>query len=243
MGSARASFWTSTISSPNLIETIRANHARVQIRLAAAAARAGRDPAEVTTVAITKTHDLSVVRAAFDAGLRDLGENRVQEAQPKIDAAPPGIRWHLVGHLQRNKAKAAAGLFQTIQSVDSLRLARALDRHAASDYRVLIQVNLTGNPNQHGVGPDELLDICGAIAADTSLRLDGLMTIAPFVDDETTLRAVFGRLRELRDNLLSDIPGQPWEHLSMGMTSDFEYAVEEGATIIRVGRAIFGERS
>lgn len=226
----------------NLVENIRANYDRVQDRVAAAAARAGRDPAEVTTVAISKTFDLPVVQAAYEAGLRELGENRVQEAQEKIEAGPPGIRWHLVGHLQRNKAKVAAGLFQMIQSVDSLRLARALGRHVEADYPVLIQVNLTENPQQHGLRMSELTDACGEIADETALRLDGLMTIAPFVDDETTLRATFGRLRELRENLLSAVPRQPWTHLSMGMTSDFEYAVEEGATIIRVGRAIFGER-
>jgi PLP dependent protein len=145
--------------------------------------------------------------------------------------------------LQRNKAKVAAPLFHLIQSVDSLRLARALDRHTDSGQPILIQVNLTGNPAQHGVDPAELSDICAAIADETSLRLDGLMTIAPFVDEEAVLRPVFGRLRELRENLVAGVPGQPWTHLSMGMTSDFEYAVEEGATIIRVGRAIFGERS
>ncbi len=230
------------METADLIDRIRANHARVRDRVEAAAARAGRDPAEVTTVAITKAFGLPVVEAAYAAGLRELGENRVQEAQGKIEAATEAFRWHLVGHLQRNKAKAAAGLFQMIQSVDSLRLARALDRHAEAGYPVLIQVNLTGNPGQHGLGEDELTDVCGQIAEETSLRLDGLMTIAPFVDDEATLRAAFGRLRELRENLLSAVAGQPWKHLSMGMTSDFEYAVEEGATIIRVGRAIFGER-
>jgi hypothetical protein len=214
----------------------------VQERVAAAVARAGRDPAGVTTVAITKTFDLPVVEAAHAAGLRDLGENRVQEAQVKIEAAPADIRWHLVGHLQRNKARAIP-LFHLIQSVDSLRLARALDRHANPSQPILIQVNLTGNPGQHGVAPAELAELCAAIAAETSLHLDGLMTIAPFVDEEAVLRPVFGRLRELRENLISELPGQPWTHLSMGMTSDFEYAVEEGATLIRVGRAIFGERS
>lgn len=230
------------VEDAELIERIRVSYARVQERVADAAARAGRDAAEVTTVAITKTFGLPVVEAAHAAGLRDLGENRVQEAQGKIEEAPPGIRWHLVGHLQRNKAKAAAGLFGMIQSVDSPRLARALDRHAEADYPVLIQVNLTGNPDQHGLGKDGLAEVCGQIAEETSLRLDGLMTIAPFVDEEATLRGTFGRLRELRESLRSAVPGQPWTHLSMGMTSDFEYAIEEGATIVRVGRAIFGER-
>jgi pyridoxal phosphate enzyme (YggS family) len=232
-----------TITAPTLLETIRANHARVQEHVAAAAARAGRDPAGVTTVAITKTFDQTVVEAAHEAGLRDLGENRVQEAAPKIAAAASDIRWHLVGHLQRNKAKVAAPIFHLIQSVDSLRLARALDRHGDDGQAVLIQVNLTGNPAQHGIDPAELPDLAATIAAETTLRLDGLMTIAPFVEEEAVLRPVFGRLRELRENLIAGQPRQPWTHLSMGMTSDFEYAVEEGATLIRVGRAIFGERS
>ncbi|HJO06317.1 MAG TPA: YggS family pyridoxal phosphate-dependent enzyme [Chloroflexota bacterium] len=231
------------MTATTLRETIRANYARVQERVAAAAARAGRDPADVTTVAITKTFELPVIEAAHAVGLRDLGENRVQEAQAKIATAPAGIRWHLVGHLQRNKARIAAPLFHLIQSVDSLRLARALDRYRHDDQPVLIQVNLTGNPDQHGVHPDELPGLAATIAAETALRLDGLMAIAPIVDEETVLRPVFGRLRELRENLTTTLPEQSWTHLSMGMTSDFEYAVAEGATIIRVGRAIFGERS
>ncbi len=226
----------------DLIERIRTSYARVQERVADAAARSGRDAAEVTTVAITKTFGLPVVEAAYAAGLRELGENRLQEAQGKIEGASEGLRWHLVGHLQRNKAKAAAGLFGMIHSMDSVRLALALDRHAEAGYPVLIQVNLTENPGQHGLGEDELAEVSGRIAEETSLRLDGLMTIAPFVDDEATLRGTFGRLREVRDDLRSVVPEQPWTHLSMGMTSDFEYAIEEGATIVRVGQAIFGER-
>ena len=148
----------------------------------------------------------------------------------------------MVGNLQRNKAKAAAGLFDVIQSVDSVRLARAIDRAAGDGMPALVQANLTGNPNQHGLAPDQIVDSVKAIDAETSLKLDGLMTIAPFVDDETTLRRSFAGLRDLLERVRDAVPDQPWTHLSMGMTNDFELALEEGATIVRIGRAIFGDR-
>ena len=225
-----------------IYESVAARARAITDRVAAACGRAGRDPDAVTIVAISKTFALEHVRAAAAAGLEHFGENRVQEAQQKIPHAPDGLIWHMVGSLQRNKAKAAAGLFDVIQSVDSVRLARAIDRAAGEGKPVLVQANLTANPNQHGLAPGDIIDAVKAIDAETSLKLDGLMTIAPFVDDETTLRRSFASLHDLLERARDAAPDQPWTHLSMGMTNDFELAVEEGATIVRIGRAIFGDR-
>ena len=137
------------------------------------------------------------------------------------------IRWHLVGHLQRNKARTAVNLFDVIHSVDSLRLARILTRHVGPNCKFLIQVNLTGNPKQHGLIRSELPAVCAAISDETPLTLDGLMTMAPFTEEETTLRSIFSELRELIEDLRSSVPQQPWTHLSMGMTSDYQYAIQE----------------
>lgn len=225
-----------------LYESVAARARAITDRVASACDRSGRDPDAVTIVAISKTFGLDHVRAAAAAGLEHFGENRVQEAQQKIPHAPDGLIWHMVGNLQRNKAKAAGDLFDVIQSVDSVRLARAIDRAAGDGTPVLVQANLTANPGQHGLAPDEIIDAVKAIDAETSLKLDGLMTIAPFVDDETALRRSFAGLRDLLERAADAVPDQPWTHLSMGMTNDFELAVEEGATIVRIGRAIFGDR-
>lgn len=230
------------MGNTKLVNKIRGNYARVLDNIATASARVGRKPTDVTTVGISKTFDLSVVEAGYKAGLRDIGENRVQEAQSKIIAMEQSVRWHLVGHLQRNKARTAVNLFDVIHSVDSLRLARILTRHVGPNCKFLIQVNLTGNPKQHGLIRSELPAVCAAISDETTLTLDGLMTMAPFTEEETRLRSIFSELRELIEDLRSSIPQQPWTHLSMGMTSDYQYAIQEGATIIRLGRAIFGER-
>ena len=225
-----------------IYESVAARARAISDRVAGACERSGRDPAAVTIVAISKTFGLAHVRAAAAAGLEHFGENRVQEAQQKIPHAPDGLIWHMVGNLQRNKAKSAVSLFDVIQSVDSIRLARAIDRAASDAMPVLLQANLTANPKQHGLAPDDIIDAAKAIDAETSLKLDGLMTIAPFVDDEATLRRSFASLRDLLERARDAIPDQPWTHLSMGMTNDFELAVEEGATIVRIGRAIFGDR-
>ena len=229
-------------TEPDTHESVAARARAITDRVAVACERAGRDPDAVTIVAISKTFGLEHIRAAAAAGLEHFGENRVQEAQRKIPCAPDGLTWHMVGGLQRNKAKAAARLFDVIQSVDSLRLARAIDRAAGEGMPALVQANITGNPRQHGLAPDEILGAVRAIDAETSLKLDGLMTIAPFVDDETVLRRGFASLRDLLERVRDAVPNQPWTHLSMGMTNDFELAVEEGATIVRIGRAIFGDR-
>jgi pyridoxal phosphate enzyme (YggS family) len=240
------------------MEDIAARIARVRERIAAAASRAGRSPEAITLVAVSKTHGPELVRAAIAAGASDLGENRVQEAGPKAAAlagVAPRPRWHLIGHLQRNKARAAAELFAMVQSVDSLRLAEALDRHAGELGRrlpVLIQVNVSGEASKEGfalAGGVANRPAYGLLCADLerlaalpSLAVRGLMTIAPIVASPEAARPTFRLLRELRDDLARRIPQASWEELSMGMTDDFEAAIAEGATIVRVGRAIFGDR-
>lgn len=235
-------------------------------RIARAAARANRDPAAITLVAVTKTHPPEVIAEAIAAGARDLGENRVQEAAlkiPPLAAAYPDARWHLIGHLQRNKAKSAIELFDMIHSVDSLRLAETLNRHlqeraavqgpAARRLPILLQVNVSGEASKEGfdlpggianrAGLEALLPEVERILALPSLEVRGLMTIAPIVADPEQARPFFRALRELRDELARRFPRADWAELSMGMTDDFEAAIAEGATIVRVGRAIFGERA
>ena len=225
--------------------SIADNIAHVRARIADAARRAGRDPADVTLVAVSKGFGAEVVEQAAQAGLTVFGENRVQEAADKIPALPGYLEWHMIGHVQTNKAKQAVGLFDRVQAVDSLRLARALARHAADGDRrlpILLQVSVTGKESQFGFRADELLAVAHDVAALPQLRVDGLMTIASFTDDETALRAEFRAMRELRDRLQQQLPDHPCRELSMGMTNDYPIAIEEGATLVRVGRALFGER-
>jgi pyridoxal phosphate enzyme (YggS family) len=218
--------------------------ARVRGRIDAAARRAGRDPAGVTLVGVTKTVDAARVREAVEAGLRDLGENRVQEAEakmPLLEGLP--VRWHLIGHLQSNKAARAAGMFDRVHSVDREEVALRLDRAAAArpaPLPVLIQVDLGREPTKHGVREEALPGLLERLLGLKHLHVQGLMTIPPESADPEGARPWFRRLRELRDGL-SGAAG-PLPELSMGMTEDFEVAVEEGATLVRVGRAIFGDR-
>lgn len=210
-----------------------------------AARRAGRDPAAVTVVAVSKTVPAERLRAAVAAGIVELGENRVQEAGPKVAALGHGLTWHLIGHLQRNKAAAAVRLFDMIHSVDSLDLATALDRQAArlgKQQRVLLQVNVSGEQSKSGFTPVALRTAAAQVAVLPHLRPEGLMTIAPLGAGESALHDVFGTLRALHRELAPAFPGEAWQHLSMGMSDDYEIAVAEGATLVRVGRAIFGER-
>ena len=212
---------------------------RVRERIAGACDRAGRDPASVTLVAVTKGHPVEAVRAGYEAGMRHFGENRIQEALPKIEkAAAAGIEatWHLVGHLQSNKAKAAASAFDVIHSVDSARLLARLDTPAPVPRDVLLQVNVAAEPQKQGVAPEEVGALVDAAREAASLRLRGLMTIAPIASNPEEVRPVFRALRALAERF--ELP-----QLSMGMTDDFEVAIEEGATLVRVGRAIFGERT
>jgi hypothetical protein len=227
------------------VAQLAAARARVLERIERAARRAGRDPADVTLVAVSKTVPAERAQAAIDAGLRTLGENRVQEAATKIPATSGGT-WHLVGPLQSNKAGRAVELFDTIQSVDSLGLAQRLDRLAGErapgrPLPVLLQVNVADDPAKAGFTPDAVTGALPELLRLPNVRVDGLMTIGPLVDSPDAARPTFVALRRLAETLRT---GQPalGAALSMGMSDDFEVAVEEGATIVRVGRAIFGER-
>lgn len=224
---------------------IAANLEEVRERIARAARRAGRDPAEVTIVCVTKTFPAEVVRAVVAAGLADIGENRVQEAEAKrAQLGDLEARWHLVGHLQRNKAGRALELFDRIHSVDSLDLAAALERRASRIVPVLLEVNVGEEGTKFGFPPraEVLCAAAETILALPHLRLEGLMTVAPFVPDPEEVRPVFRRLRALYEELGARYPEAPWGHLSMGMTDDYAVAVEEGATMVRLGRALLGER-
>jgi len=217
--------------------------AAVRARMAAAARRSGRDPAAVTLVLASKTQPPDAIRAAYSAGARDFGENYVQEASSKRDslAGLAGIRWHLIGHLQTNKAKSAAAIFDVIHSLGSARLALALYRaRPEPPMRALIEVNLGGEATKTGVAPDAVAPLIDA--ARGKVQIVGLMTIPPPAPDPQASRPYFARLREIRDRLAAPT-GLALSELSMGMTDDFEIAIEEGATIVRVGRAVFGERT
>ena len=206
--------------------------------IARACERSRRLPDEITLVAITKGVDVSAIRAAFDCGIRNFGENRVQEAEGKIAQLAdlkPDVTWHMVGHLQSNKAKAAGELFDIIHSVDSVRLAEILSRRAERTLSVLLEVNVSGEATKGGFSVAGIAAAVNEIRQLPNLKTMGLMTVAPFVADPEEIRPVFRKLRELRDSL-------ELKHLSMGMTDDFEVAIEEGASMLRIGRAIFGER-
>ena len=216
----------------------------VRARIEQAAKRAGRDPSGITIVAVTKTHPLAAVREAVDAGLGDVGENRVQEALGKQDEwKGPPVRWHLIGHLQRNKAKQAVGRFALIHSLDSIRLADALEQAAAQagvTQDVLVQVNVAREPQKDGASPDDAEALLRHAEALPHLRVKGWMTMAPLTNDVSVQRAAFRGLRELSERLA--VSGQRSAVLSMGMSGDFEVAVEEGATMLRLGTILFGER-
>lgn len=235
------------MSQPGADE-IAERHAALRARLRAAAERAGRDPSAFRIVAVTKTFPIDVVRAAREAGLSRFGENRVQEALPKV-AAFPEAEWHLVGHLQSNKARAAVHAFETIHSVDSLDLLRRLERVAHDDARspkLLLQVNLSGETSKSGFDRSWFRSQAGGTASELvrgvgellHARVDGLMTIAAAEGDP---RPVFAELRRLRD-LLEQTLGSALPELSMGMSGDAEAAVAEGATLVRIGTALFGPR-
>lgn len=218
--------------------------AAARARIAAAAERAGRDPEAVRLVAVSKTVAPERVAEALAAGVTDLGENRVQEAVAKRPQLPEGVRWHMVGHLQTNKAARAAATFAVVHSVDSVRLAEVLAARrpeGLGDLEVLLEVELTGLPGHTGFAPEALGGAVEAIGGLDGLRLRGLMTMAPPVADGEQARPAFARLRRLRDEV-EQRGGVALPELSMGMSDDYEVAVEEGATVVRLGRAIFGER-
>jgi pyridoxal phosphate enzyme (YggS family) len=252
-------------------ETIAANLTAVRERIAEAAAASGRTPESVRLIAVSKTFPAESVRAAIAAGQRDFGENKVQEAIPKIEAieamatamaatvtvttagqdaprdAGDQVRWHLIGHLQSNKARKAARPFDVIHSIDSADLLQRIDaaaREARRTPELLIQVDLAGEATKFGATPDALQPIFDAAASLTNARLVGLMVLPPWSEDPEVARPFFRRLRELRDELGSrGVPAASLRELSMGMSHDFEVAIAEGATMVRVGTAIFGKRT
>lgn len=218
--------------------------ASVRKRIDAAAMRSGGGSNAVRLVAVTKGVPPNRIQGLLDLGETDLAENRVQEALEKIGALGPAPTWHLVGHLQRNKVKAALEAFSWIHSVDSLQLGQEIERRAEAighSVAVLLQVNVAGEPQKFGFDPDELLEAAERASRWQFIRVRGLMTIAPLVDNPETVRPIFRRLRVLRDHMRAILPDA--NELSMGMTDDFEVAIEEGATMVRIGRAIFGERT
>jgi pyridoxal phosphate enzyme (YggS family) len=233
------------MTDPARVDGYRAAADRVRRRIADACARAWRDPADVTLVAVSKTVPAEALRDAVAAGLDLLGENRVQEAASKVPAVA-GARWHLVGPLQSNKARRAVEIFEVVESVDSAELGARLARLAEEirpgrRYPVLLQVNVDDDPTKAGLAPDAVADTVEQLARHPSLEVRGLMTIGRLVDDAEAARPTFERLRTLSETLRAG--GTPLgPELSMGMTDDFEVAIEEGATIVRIGRALFGER-
>ena len=230
------------------VRDIATNLNQVRERIASAATRAGRNPHEIRIIAVTKTHSVDVVHGAISQGLSVFGENKVQEAESKIGEIGRKVaEWHLIGHLQSNKARKAVQLFDCIQSIDSVELAQRLERICEEERRaelsVLVQVDLAGEATKSGILEFELGELVEFLRGCERLRFDGLMVLPPFFDDPEATRPYFTRLREIRDRLLSiGSFANGRSELSMGMTNDFEVAIEEGATIVRVGTAIFGER-
>jgi pyridoxal phosphate enzyme (YggS family) len=221
------------------IESVAGRIAAVRVRIALACERVGRDPSTVTLIGVSKTWPAEAVIRAYDAGLRDFGENRVQEALPKIATlADRGFEpaWHLVGHLQTNKVRAAVGAFAILQAIDSERLLEAISMASPRPVRIMIEVNVSGEETKFGVAPAGLPGILATAAGLPNIVVEGLMTVPPRSASPGEARPVFGELRRLAET--SGLPA-----LSMGMTDDYEIAIEEGATHVRIGRAIFGERA
>lgn len=213
----------------------------VEQRIAAACEKAGRPRDSVTLLAVSKTKPPAAVRDAVESGLRIFGENKVQEAQSKVSMCPSGLEWHLIGHLQTNKAKVAANLFQMIHSVDTLKLLRALDTNASRALPVLLQVNVAAEAAKFGMKPEEVADVINAANQMQKVEVHGLMTIPPFSPDPEKTRGHFRALRELRDQVQVET-GTPLPELSMGMSHDLEVAIEEGSTWVRIGTDLFGKR-
>ena len=222
--------------------------AAVRERIAAAAARAGRDPGAVTLVAVSKSVPVAAMREAYAAGIRHFGENRAQEARDKFPAFGDDVHWHFVGRLQTNKVKYIVRHCHLLHSLDRVALAQEVDRRASRCGRVLpclVEVNVAGEATKAGLPPEKVIPFLQQVAGRPGLRVVGLMTVAPRADNPEEVRPVFRRLRQLLEEAAErcrGLPGIEMRHLSMGMTDDFEVAVEEGATIVRIGRAIFGER-
>ena len=220
------------------------NLRRVKERIAVACESVGRNPAEVKIVAVTKTHPPEVIREAIAAGINIIGENRVQEAEEKYNEIEARVEWHMVGHLQRNKVRKALSIFSMIESLDSLRLALEIEKESAKRGQItpcLIEVNTSGEETKFGVAPRELAELVTEVLKAEHVKLVGLMTLGPLTEDKGRIRRSFVQLRELRDRV-ENIFGCYLPHLSMGMSDDFEIAVQEGATMVRLGRVLFGPR-
>ena len=223
-------------------DSLQATLPSVRQTIARSAERTGRDPSQVVLVAVTKTFPVERIREAMALGLRVFGENRVQEALPKIEEiGPADVDWHLIGHLQTNKIKFIEGRFRMVQSLDAAGLAETLDSRLQSPLDVLVEVNVAEEPQKTGTLPADLPAVADVVNAAQHLRLRGLMTVAPMVPDPESVRSVFRQLRTLRDETSQRL-GVALPVLSMGMTDDYAIAVEEGATMLRLGRALFGPR-
>jgi pyridoxal phosphate enzyme (YggS family) len=224
---------------------VAANYRIILDRIGEAAAKVGRRAEEIRLLGAAKSQSIGAVRAAIAAGIRLIGENYVQEAQNKKDHTNGAVEWHMIGHLQRNKAKAAVAVFDMIQSLDSLALARALDKEGQKHsvrVRALIEVNLGGETSKSGLPESKVRELLRAATDLPNLRIEGLMAVPPFCENPVDARRYFRRLRELRDDLREASGNADLQELSMGMTHDYGVAVEEGATIVRIGTALFGPR-
>jgi pyridoxal phosphate enzyme (YggS family) len=228
-----------------LLSTLKQNLRAIQQRIADAARRSGRRPEDVTLLAVTKTQPLEALRAAYEAGLREFGENRPQEALEKIGALPADIRWHLIGQLQTNKINKVLRRFVLIHSINSLRLAEGLStRMVEGAQDILLEVNTSGEASKAGVSPGEALETAKQMTALPGLRLRGLMTVGPLTENPQRQRGAFQALKGLFDSIRgAGFAGENFSILSMGMSGDFEAAVEEGSTLVRVGTALFGPRA
>ncbi len=225
---------------------VKENVQKIKERIEKACEKVGRDPREVSILAASKTRTPEEIREVFEAGIKLFGENRVQEARDKIPfLSDLPIEWHMIGHLQRNKVKYAVSLFDVVESLDSKELADELEKRLSKvgkKMRVFIEVKLSPEETKHGCSPEDVLELARYVLNLEHLRLEGLMTVPPYFEDLELVRPYFRRLREIRDNLEGTL-GINLPHLSMGMSHDFEVAVEEGATIVRIGTAIFGPRN
>ncbi|HRW08811.1 MAG TPA: YggS family pyridoxal phosphate-dependent enzyme [Caldilineaceae bacterium] len=234
------------LSAQAIVDNLAAVHQQIE----QSAKRAGRDPAEITLVAVSKTKPMAAIEAAYAAGQRDFGENRLEELWEKVEAAQrlglEEIRWHMIGTIQSRKTNLVIGPFALIHSVDRLKIAQRLSRDATAAecvLSVLLEVNVSGEESKHGFTAESVRACAAELFALPALQIKGLMTMAPFVADAEETRPVFQALRQLRDALHAQQPSARLPHLSMGMTNDFPIAIEEGATLVRVGSAIFGSRT
>lgn len=224
---------------------IENNLNEVRAKMSEAIKNSGRAEEDVTLIAVTKTYGVDVINEAIDCGVTDIGENRVQEIMEKYESVKP-VRWHLIGHLQKNKVKYIIDKVELIHSVDSFELAKEIDKHAKKHnkiQKILLEVNVSGEESKFGIRPDECCEICRQISMLENVKIEGLMTVAPFVDDEKILGDVFSGLKELSEKIDAEkIENVDMKRLSMGMTNDFPLAISHGATMVRVGTGIFGKR-